>query len=177
MTHLNILNKKLQQKDQNISQLFRHIEAFRRKLQLFAADLHKNVVSHFPSCQTLLEEGKSVDFSAFTEMLDNVNQEFYDRFAEFDSIEEQIELFSNPMEIQIEAQPSEFQLELCNLQSDLFLQSKKNERNEAFWKLVSNEHIPVLKEFCFENVIDVWEHLHLRKYFFSNKETEVQCKK
>ena len=77
-------------------------------------------------------------------MLDNVSQEFYDRFAEFDSIKEQIELFSNPIEIQIEAQPSEFQLELCDLQSDPFLQSKKNERNEAFWKLVSNEHFPVL---------------------------------
>ena len=75
LTHLNILNKKLQQKDQNICQLFGHIEAFRRKLQLFAADLHKNVVSHFPSCQTLLEEGKSEDFSAFAEMLDNVSQE------------------------------------------------------------------------------------------------------
>ena len=62
LTHLNILNKMLQEKDQNICQLFGHIEAFRRKLQLFAADLHKNVVSHFPSCQTLLEEGKSVAF-------------------------------------------------------------------------------------------------------------------
>ena len=148
LTHFNILNKKLQQKDQNICQLFGHIEAFRRKLQLFAADLHKNVVSRFPSCQTLLEEGKSVDFSAFAEMLDNVSQEFYDRFAQFDSIKEQIELFSNPIEIQIEAQPSEFQIELCDLQSDPFLQSKKNERNEAFWKLVSNEHFPVLRDFA-----------------------------
>ena len=57
---------------------------------------------------------KFVDFSAFAEMLDNVSQKFYDRFAEFDSIKEQTELFSNPMEIQIEAQPSEFQLELSN---------------------------------------------------------------
>ena len=148
LTHLNILNKKLQQKDQNICQLFGHIEAFRRKLQLLAADLHKNVVSHFPSCQTLLEERNSVDFSAFAEMLDNVSKEFYDRFADFDLIKEQIKLFSNPMEIQIETQPSEFQLELCDLQSDPFLQSKKNERNKAFWKLVSNEQFPVLRKFA-----------------------------
>ena len=60
LTHLNILNKKLQQKDQNICQLFGHIEAFRWKLKLFRADLHENAVTHFPSCQTLLEEGKSL---------------------------------------------------------------------------------------------------------------------
>ena len=139
LTHLNILNKNLQQKDQNVANYLINMP--------ITADLLKNVVSHFPSCQTLLEEGKSVDFSAFAEMLDNVSQEFYDRFAEFDSIKKQIELFSNPMEIQIEAQPSEFQLELCDLQSDPFLQSKKNERNEAFSKLVSNEHFPVLRDF------------------------------
>ena len=48
-------------------------------------------------------------------------------------MEKQIKLFNNPMEIEIETQASEFQLKLCNLQSDSFLQSKKNERNEAFW--------------------------------------------
>ena len=148
LTQLNILNKKLQQKDQNICQLFGHIEAFRRKLQLLAADLHKNNVSHFPSCQTLLEEQNFINFSAFAEMLDNVSKEFYDRLAEFDSIKGKIELFSNPMEIQIETQPSAFQLDLCDLQSDPFLQSKKNERNKAFWKLVSNEQFPVLREFA-----------------------------
>ena len=72
LIQLKILNKKLLQKDQNICQLFGRIEAFRQKLQLLAADLCKNVVSHFPSCQTLLVEGKSIDFSAFAEMLDNV---------------------------------------------------------------------------------------------------------
>ena len=81
-------------------------------------------------------------------MLDNVSREFYDKFAEFDSMKKQFELFSNPMEIEIVRQAYEFQLELCNLQSNLFLQSKKNERNKAFWKLVSNEHFPVLRDFA-----------------------------
>ena len=61
-SQLNILNKKLQQKDQNICILFGHIEAFRRKLKLLKADLQKNVVTHFASCQELLEEGKTVVF-------------------------------------------------------------------------------------------------------------------
>ena len=58
-------------------------------------------------------------------MLDNVSNEFDDRFAEFNAMKEQIELFINPMEIEIETQATKFQLELCDLQSDPFLQSKK----------------------------------------------------
>ena len=147
-SQLNILNKKLQQKDQNICILFGHIEAFRRKLKLLKADLQKNVVTHFASCQELHEEGKTVEFSAFADMLDNVSNEFDDRFAEFNAMKEQIELFIYPMEIEIETQATKFQLELCDLQSDPFLQSKKNERNEAFWKLVSNEQFPKLRDFA-----------------------------
>ena len=81
-------------------------------------------------------------------MLDNVSNEFDDRFAEFDSIKEQIELFINPVEIKIESQAAAFQLELCDLQSDPFLRSKKNERYEAFWKLVNIEQFPKLRGFA-----------------------------
>ena len=42
-------------------------------------------------------------------MLDNVSKEFYDRFAEYDSMKKQIEVFSNPIEIETETQASEFQ--------------------------------------------------------------------
>ena len=53
---LNILNKKLQQKDQNICQLFGHIEAFRKKLKLLSVNLQNNVVTHFPSCKEQREK-------------------------------------------------------------------------------------------------------------------------
>ena len=135
ISQLNILNKKLQQKDQNICQLFGHIEAFQKKLKLLSVDLQSNVVAHFPSCKELLAEGKTVEFSAFADMLDNVSNEFDDRFAEFDSIKEQIELFINPVKIKIESQAAACQLELCDLQSDPFLRSKKNARYEAFGSL------------------------------------------
>ena len=46
-------------------------------------------------------------------------------------MKKQIEFFSKPMEVEIETQASKFQLELCDLQLDPFLRSKKNERNEA----------------------------------------------
>ena len=116
-------------------------------MKLLSADLHKNVATHFPSCQTLLEERKSIEFSTFVEKLNNVSKEFYVRFAKFNLMKKEIEFFSNPIEIEIEAQGSEFQLELCDLQADPFLLFKKNERNEAFWKLVSNELFLVLRAF------------------------------
>ena len=172
-TQLNILNKKLQQKDQNVCQLFGHLEAFRRKLKLLTTDLHKNVVTHFPSCQTLFEVENSIEFSAFAEMLDKVSKEFSDRFTKLDSMKKQIEFFSKPMEIEIKTQACEFQLELCDLQSDPFLPSKKNERNEAFWQLGRNEHFPVLRDLSLRIFINLREHLHLQKYFFCNEETEV----
>ena len=62
-----------------------------------------------------------MEFCAFADMLDNMSNEFDDRFAEFDLIKKQIELFINPIEIKIESQAAAFQLELCDLQSDPFL--------------------------------------------------------
>ena len=168
-SQLNILNKKLQQKDQNICQLFGHIEAFRKKLKLLSVDLQNNV-THFPSCKELLAEGKTVEFSAFADMLDNVSNEFDDRFAEFDSIKEQIELFINLVEIKIESQAAAFQLELCDLLSDPFLRSKKNERYEAFWKLVNIEQL----RFCFENAVNVWQHLYLRKHLLRHEKKQTK---
>ena len=87
------------------------------------------------------------------------------RFAEFDSIKEQIELFINPVEIQIESQAA-FQLELCDLQSDPFLRSKKNERYEAFWKLVNIEQFPKLGDFALR-MLSVFGSIYICESTFS----------
>ena len=87
------------------------------------------------------------------------------RFAEFDSIKEQIELFINPVEIQIESQAA-FQLELCDLQSDPFLRSKKNERYEAFWKLVNIEQLSKLRDFALR-MLSVFGSIYICESTFS----------
>ena len=48
----------------------------------------------------------------------------------------------------METQLSEFQLELCELQWDPFLLSRKNETQKRFWKLVSKDKFPILKDFA-----------------------------
>ena len=49
------------------------------------------------------------------------------------------------MQVSVAMQPSEFQLELCELQSDQFLLPKSREKPENFWKFVSQERFPILK--------------------------------
>ena len=79
--HLNILNIKFQATKQNISQLVGHIEGFCKKLVLFRASLQRNNATHFPSCCELLGEGKSIDFSSFSEKITDISAEFNDRFS------------------------------------------------------------------------------------------------
>ena len=96
----------------------------------------------------MIGEGTKIDFCAFSAKIGEVADEFNRRFADFDLLKTKLELFNNPMEVDIESQTSCFQLELCELQADPFLLSKKNERYDVFWKLVSKEQFPCLRDFA-----------------------------
>ena len=80
--HLNVLNLSLQGKQQNISQLVGHIEAFRKKLLLFSANLRKNDLAHFPSCLELMADDMESDFSCFVRKIESLSVEFENRFIE-----------------------------------------------------------------------------------------------
>ena len=125
---------------QNVSQLVGRIEGFRKKLVLFKISLLRNNATHFPLCSELLGEGKSIDFSAFSEKIDKIIGDFNRRFVDFNLLKAKVELFCNPMEIDIESQPPFVQLELCEMQANPFLLSKKDKRDDSFWKFASNEH-------------------------------------
>ena len=96
----------------------------------------------------MIGEGTRIDFCAFSTKIGEVTNEFNRRFADFDLLKTKLELFSNPMEVDIESQASCFQLELFELQANPFLLSKKNERYDVFWKLVSKEQFPCLRDFA-----------------------------
>lgn len=95
--HLNILNLKLQGRKQNISQLVGYVEGFCKKLLLFKTSLQRNDATHFPSCCELLGEGKNIDFITFSEKIGDIIDEFSSRFADFDSLKAELELFNNPL--------------------------------------------------------------------------------
>ena len=79
------------------------------------------------------------------------------RFADFDLLKTKLELFNNLMEVEIESQASCFQLELCELQADPFLLSKKNERyDDVFFETCKQRAVSLLKRLCIEDVFYVW---------------------
>ena len=54
------------------------------------------------------------------------------------------------MTVNISNQPPDFQMEICDLQADCFLQSKVNLPPEEFWKPYSQEKFPALRNFSLE---------------------------
>ncbi|XP_022176350.1 general transcription factor II-I repeat domain-containing protein 2B-like [Myzus persicae] len=87
----------------------------------------------------------------FYEDLKKLITEFNSRFKDFYILKPKFELFSsNPMTVDISVQPPDFQIELCDLQADCFLQSKVNLPPEEFWKLCSQEKYPTLRNFSLE---------------------------
>nr|CAB3267854.1 zinc finger BED domain-containing protein 5-like [Phallusia mammillata] len=144
--HLNVLNLSLQGKGQSISHLMGHVEGFRSKLVLFTNGLQKNDLTHFTFCRVIKEEYPNADFTQFVNNMTSLSDEFRCRFADFQKLKSPLALFNNPMHVSINTQPSEMQLELCELQNDPFLLSKKMENPENFWKYVSKERYPILKD-------------------------------
>ena len=125
--HLNVLNLNLQGKGQSISHLVGHVEGFRSKLVLFTNCLQNNNLAHFPSCLVIKEEYSSADFTQFVSNITSLSEEFQNRFQDFEKLKSPLALYNNPMQVSVAMQPSVFQLELCELQSDQVLLSKSRE--------------------------------------------------
>ena len=150
---LNVLNLRLQERNQNISHLVGHVETFKMKLRLFATCLKHNDFSHFDSLHELLADDVEVECSRFVEDIEASSYEFENRFKDFDRLKPNLYLCNNSMDFNVETQLPEFQLELGELQCDPFLLSRKNETQKRFWKLVSKDKFPKLKE-CTKNTLN-----------------------
>jgi predicted SprT family Zn-dependent metalloprotease len=69
------------------------------------------------------------------------------------------------MEVNMETQLPELQLELCELHSDPFLLTKKNENLKSFWKLICKDRFPNLRDLA----------LTLHSVFGSTYEYTCEC--
>ncbi|XP_072400862.1 general transcription factor II-I repeat domain-containing protein 2B-like [Diabrotica undecimpunctata] len=131
--HPNMLNLSLQGRNQTVSDLIGMINGFRNKLNVFKRALEKNNLTHFPSCLQIAEEFKVID-------------EFNTRFEEIESLKSSVLLYNNPLGATIDDQPPNLQLELCDLQADMFLITRQ-EKGPEFVKLLSKEKFPNLRDF------------------------------
>lgn len=146
--HLNELNLKLQGKNHNIANLYGHVNGFRSKLKLFKTSLQQNDFSFFPSCKEHYLEMKNFEECNFLDHLnymDEIIVEFEQRFADFKKFEGDIALFTHPLTIAVESVKIDYQLELCDLQSDPFYKDR-TETGIEFFKLLI-ERFPKLTNF------------------------------
>ena len=120
--HLNILNVKLQGKENLISDMFAILKAFLSKLDLFKDQIAKGNFTHFSNCKTLAsgnETGLGFDLEKYTEALETLQSEFANRLCDFRKHETVIRLFENPFAVLPTNVDSCFQLELIELQASL----------------------------------------------------------
>jgi hypothetical protein len=90
-----------------------------QKKKGYLKTLGKKDTTHFPSCQEL-KENDSIDFAEFTEVISEISEEFHTELNDFDSLTPTLQLFVNPMDIEMTHQPFDLQMELCDLQLDPF---------------------------------------------------------
>lgn len=145
LCHMNKLNVKLQGRNQFIYDIWGHLKGFKMQLVLFEKQLAKRDLSHFPRLKTIVPvvEDKLVSYE---ESVRRLHDEFERRFQDFKNIEQDLNIFSMPFNLDCETVRTEFQLELIELQCNtelkqLFLNVPKVE----FYKSLSKSSFPNLR--------------------------------
>jgi hypothetical protein len=166
---MNDLNTKLQRKQQNVSDLFGHVNGFRNKLKLFKTAIERNDLTHFPCCKELAEEPSNYeasDFFPFVLNIEGMMEEFQTRITDFEIMKNDIALFHHPFIVVNEEQPSQLQLELCDLQADPILSTMKEKGMDLF-KIIPKETYPQLRDFGLR-VSSMFGSTYLFESTFSN---------
>lgn len=94
-SHLNVLNMKLQGKNNSICELITAVRSFQRKLELFSEDLQGDC-AHFPAVQDQVQGQR--DVSAFVDFVDKLIVNFSKRFDSF-SFGQQLTIYFHPQPI------------------------------------------------------------------------------
>ncbi|XP_076238656.1 general transcription factor II-I repeat domain-containing protein 2A-like [Calliopsis andreniformis] len=148
-SHLNRLNLKLQKPTERISELYSHVDSFRRRLTVFQHHLEEKNCFFFLTSKLIFEEfGDECDFADHFHILRSVIDQFNKRFTDFDSLKNDLILLENPLTVRIEEQDLEYQEELCDLQHDISLKTRQ-ETGAEFFKILDESTYPCLKNFAF----------------------------
>lgn len=149
-SHMNQLILKLQGETNLITDVFSHIKAFRTKLLLFERQLRSQNLGHFPCCAKFREESRAEFPSSFaTEIVRDLQRQFHERFSDLDEKTDEIKMFQNPFDCCVDTLPSQYQLEIIDLQSDDMLKDKYREGSlMQFYKALRPEQFPNLKQFA-----------------------------
>lgn len=149
-SHLNQLNTAMQGNTKLVSQLFELINAFERKLQLFARQLRAGDLGHFPTCRQMAgdDDGDRFDFRGYAAQIELLQEDFAARFDDFRKNKPQYNLFSQPFTVDVESLATGYQLEVIDLQSSSNLRAVHKESTDlmAFYKCLSKSQYPEIVE-------------------------------
>ncbi|GFS68928.1 general transcription factor II-I repeat domain-containing protein 2 [Nephila pilipes] len=144
LCHMNNLNVKMQGKNQFNDDIWAYLQAFKLKLHIFAGQLAKNDLSHFPrlNSKPSVNEEKLKNYE---DGLKKLHFEFQCRFQDFSAIQAELDIFILPFNVNWEAVRSDLQFELIELQSNNHLkQLLLNMPKLEFYKSLSKESFPIL---------------------------------
>ncbi|XP_042337051.1 general transcription factor II-I repeat domain-containing protein 2B-like, partial [Plectropomus leopardus] len=114
---MNKLNTKLQGKGLFVHEMLSLVKAFMRKIQFLSRQLQSNTLTHM---QTLKEVTPSADnLCRYSSMLGALHGEFSRRFEDLRTMEDEMHMISSPFTCSVDDAPSDVQLELIDLQSDV----------------------------------------------------------
>lgn len=118
--HMSVVNLQLQGKQQDISKLWRHITAFRSKLELWEHQLREENYVHFKSLSGLQQNSQNTEVNSeqYASILSDLSAEFARRFPQFLETEMEIKIFADPFSINPGSAPAGLQMELIDLQTD-----------------------------------------------------------
>ncbi|GFR29127.1 general transcription factor II-I repeat domain-containing protein 2B [Trichonephila clavata] len=149
--HVNELNLRLQGENQHLPDLYTNIKSFRKKLILFQSQLRSKCFSHFKTSEIFSHTTETefpIDFAI--ETLSDLKINFDTSFSDFDAIVNQIKIFQNPFDTDIEILALELQMEMIDLQcSDIIKNKYQNSSLLEFYKSLPLTQFDNLLVGCF----------------------------
>ena len=145
--HLNMLNTKMQGRNQLLTALLEHVRAFRTKLILFRNQFEQGKFIHFRSMSSLVEMLKieTTSFKRYMDLLDVMMENFKQRFHDLDGRERSHDLFRDPfsdLAENFEDDPA-LQLEILDIQSCFTLKTSFRELSlTEFYKQINVVQYP-----------------------------------
>ncbi|UYV79221.1 EPM2AIP1 [Cordylochernes scorpioides] len=132
------------------------------KLILFQSQLRSKCFSHFKTCEIFSHTTETefpIDFAI--ETLSALKINFDTRFSDFDAIANQIKIFQNPFDADIETLAPELQMEMIDLQcSDIIKNKYENSSLLEFYKSVPLTQFDNLHKFARFGDLDIRAVIH-----------------
>lgn len=100
-------------------EMYSAVKAFMRKLQLLSSQVKDNILTHLPTLKEAKRPGDHLQ--KYSTILEALHAEFSRRFQDFKTLESEMYMVSSPFNCSVDDAPSEVQMELIDLQSDILL--------------------------------------------------------